>query len=282
MINAAKLMPPRIDLKEFDVLILLHWQERHRAYTGVTAATMCLPGQVKVIQWTKDRTAHELDLILEEIDCKQDLILFPGADSVDATQVNWLTNGRQSGLLQCAGARANIGIDKCEIIPRKKRLIVIESSWTNGKTVYNELKAGLNNKYPLEADQIRCISLSNIVGQYWRFQAVGHSAVSTIEAIYHTAIIAKKLSCTEIEREEQEQEQNKLCDRKIHELEKVVDDYDVLLLFFRMQRSRVLTEMKEVDGKLPRAMRVTGTGIGDWNAVLSDYDMHLHGQVGSI
>jgi hypothetical protein len=78
-----------------------------------------------------------------------------------------------------------------------------------------------------------------VTGQYWRFQAEGHAAVSTIEAIAHTAHSAGLDS-------------------------KSVKD---LLVLFELQKYRVLNNSEKRGCKAPRAITVEGVGLGDWKKV---------------
>jgi len=336
---ADKLLPPRIDLQVFDVLIVLHWQERITSSTGITAAVMALEGQVKVAYWPKtardrtqllaayptDQTQREMEKVLQEIDCDTDFLLFPGPGSTDATQVDWNLNYRTTPFhleihtensKTMAANNAN-SANLPPTPPRKRRLIVIESNWQSGKTVYNGLIAGLQAVHGVEkAAKLRCLSLSNVVGKFWKFQAVGHSAVSTIEAIHHAAIIARKLmqqpdiaaqqrDCaiklvndTSMEilmkadveavpatREQlgHNREGGEVEERAELALGKNDDaaaaEYDGLLILFRLQRNRLLKEMRRADRGLPRAMRVSGSGVGDWAVVLEAHSLNLRGQV---
>ena len=292
---ADTLLPARIDLKVFDVLIVLHWQERITSCTGITAAVMALEGQVTVGYWPKsarDRphllkshpvadTQKQMEKVLREIDCETDFLLFPGPGSIDATQVDWNMNYMTTPVTKAENSEGAASSDLCapHAQPRKRRLIVIESNWQSGKTVYNDLIAGLQGMYGVEkAAKLRCLSLSNVVGKYWKFQAVGHSAVSTIEAIHHAAIIAKKLmkqSNLAFEEPGHAGDEAGVDERR----EQQGDEYDALLILFRLQRNRLLKEMRRGDRGLPRAMRVTGSGVGDWAVVLDAHGLILKGQV---
>lgn len=88
---------------------------------------------------------------------------------------------------------------------------------------------------------LHCVVLRNVVGKYWRFHEEGHSAVSTIEAIAHAAAAAG------------------------------LDEPYVegLLLLFKLQRFRVLDNV-ENGGKIPRAMLVSGSGVGGWGCLTGD------------
>lgn len=67
------------------------------------------------------------------------------------------------------------------------------------------------------------------------FHNEGHSAVSTIEAVAHTARAAGLGS----------------------------SEQDDLLVLFRLQKLRVLRAMR-AGGKVPKAVEVCGTGLGSW------------------
>ena len=90
---------------------------------------------------------------------------------------------------------------------------------------------------------LQCITLTEVVGEYWRFHNEGHAAVSTIEAIGHTALAAgmKKAS------------------------------YDDLLTLFNVQKYRVLEKTRQ-GGKCPRAVQVEGDGLGNWKAMTDALD----------
>ena len=83
-----------------------------------------------------------------------------------------------------------------------------------------------------------CVILKDLTGEYWRFHHEGHSAVSTIEAIAHTALAAGLSS----------------------------PQFDDLLLLFRLQKWRVMCSVRG-GGKVPKAVEVCGTGLGSWKDV---------------
>lgn len=88
---------------------------------------------------------------------------------------------------------------------------------------------------------LRCVRLEDVVGQYWRFHEEGNSALSTVEAIAHTAASAG--------------------------LGK--EDFDKLLTLFRIQKGRVLLAMETDGWKIPRAVCTKGFGEGDWAAAVA-------------
>lgn len=88
-----------------------------------------------------------------------------------------------------------------------------------------------------------CVILSDVVGKYWRFHEEGHAAVSTIEAIAYAASAAGLDACS----------------------------VEGLLLLFKLQRFRVLDNV-DSGGKVPRAMLVSGSGVGGWGRLTEGYD----------
>ena len=94
--------------------------------------------------------------------------------------------------------------------------------------------------------------LHGLTGEYWRFHHKGHSSVSTIEAIAHTAQAAGLSP-----------------EKKNH-----------LLTFFRVQKLRVLKKIED-GGKVPRAVEVTGTGLGSWKS-LTDTLSNIEGVATSL
>ena len=118
----------------------------------------------------------------------------------------------------------------------KWRLVVLEASWGHGKTIFHQLTA--YRKY-LNLPPLPCVVLSDLVkGEYWRFHEEGHSAVSTIEAIAHTAFAAGL----------------------------PLNKYEDLLILFKLQKYRVLNRVLE-GGKAPKAVVVSGEGLGSWTAL---------------
>ncbi len=82
----------------------------------------------------------------------------------------------------------------------------------------------------------RACKLFNTLGEYWRFHNEGNSAVSTIEAIAYAAKGAG------------------MCE----------ESYDALLVLFRLQQLRVFENIDVGDKKVPRAIKVNGFGLGEW------------------
>ena len=90
-----------------------------------------------------------------------------------------------------------------------------------------------------------------ITGQYWRFQEHGHSAVSTIEAIAHTALTAARAMNNTCMASKNESDCDKL--------------FESLLLLFQVQKYRVLKRVSSEGGRAPKAIKVSGVGLGDWS-----------------
>eukprot|EP01039_Chlorochromonas_danica_P008247 gene8247-9095_t len=207
---AEELLPPRLSLP-FDILLLLHWNESLVKCTGIHAAALAQERSVTYTLWNKP--TEEWTNLVRSLDATRDVILFPYEDSTVADEFDW--EQRDDG--------------------ERPRLVVLEASWAYGKTMAHQIvscrkEAGLPS--------LRSVILKNVVGQYWRFQSEGQSAVSTIEAIAHTA---KAAGMSE-------------------------EHCEDLLTLFRVQKYRVLRNTEE-RGKLPRAMDTTGAGLGSWKEV---------------
>jgi hypothetical protein len=86
------------------------------------------------------------------------------------------------------------------------------------------------------------VILEDITGEYWRFHEFGHSAVSTIEAIAHTARAAGTLE----------------------------ENIESLLVLFQLQKHRVLRKVED-GGKAPKAMVVSGEGLGSWSELTEKF-----------
>ena len=110
---------------------------------------------------------------------------------------------------------------------------MIESSWNHGKTIANQILAYRRDR---SLPPIPCVMLENVVGQYWRFHHEGTSAVSTIEAIAHTAAASGAISDEQAE--------------------------DLLSIFYA-QKYRVLDRSKK-ENEPPMAIVVEGFGVGSW------------------
>ena len=129
------------------------------------------------------------------------------------------------------------------------------------------------------------------LGQYWRFQENGHSAVSTIEALAYTAVAAHRVLHTPVTATATDtvidtsvttsittftggtadsHETAATADSKAAEAE--VDNlFNTLLTLFRLQKYRVLTRVFVEGGRAPKAIRVTGVGLGSWLPLTSQF-----------
>ena len=136
---------------------------------------------------------------------------------------------------------------------RKWRLIILEGSWNYAKTMAWQIIAYRKEHH---LPPLPCVILKDLTGEYWRFHHEGHSAVSTIEAIAHTALAAGLSS----------------------------PQFDDLLLLFRLQKWRVMNSVRG-GGKVPKAVEVCGTGLGSWkditavsngggDEIIHNYDRH--------
>jgi hypothetical protein len=91
---------------------------------------------------------------------------------------------------------------------------------------------------------MKSVILHGVTGEYWRFQEVGQHAVSTIEAIAHTAKAAG--ASDEVKQ--------------------------TLLTLFKLQKYRVMKTKTTAEGRAPRAVEVEGVGIGSWKDVADIMD----------
>lgn len=238
--------PPRV-LLPFDILLLVHWfvtlrsayditflkilyyHFRHETLhkcTGIHAAALCQEGSVEHFLWTKDEyTSSGFPVnpawgpLVASLDADRDIVLFPSDDAVLPSDVDWFCMLKQS-----------VG-ERCH----RLRLVVLEATWMHGSSMYRQLcmyraERGLT--------PLRCIKLENVVGKYWRFHEEGHSALSTIEAIAHTAAAAGIDS----------------------------DTFEKLLHLFKIQKGRVLLNV-DSGARKPRALCVGGEGDNKWSDV---------------
>jgi hypothetical protein len=120
------------------------------------------------------------------------------------------------------------------------RLVVLEASWNYGKGMAMQLR---QHRESVGLPPLQCVQLTDVTGQYWKFQTMGHAAVSTIEAIAYTARAAG------------------------------ITDKDVqnMLALFQLQKYRVLQRI-EKGGKVPRAVQVSGAGLGCWKELTDCLD----------
>ncbi len=229
-------LPPPIELP-FEVLLLLHYQESLVKCTGIHASALCQANTLTYLDWEKP--AEKWQSVVESLDPERDIILFPYQNSIPAESFPWTDPPNYLQNLEGASENNNTTLP----LTRKYRLVVLEASWGYGKTMAQQI---LDHRRAKNLPPIRSVILTNITGEYWRFQAEGHSAVSTIEAIAHTAKAAGVRN-------------------------KTVED---LLTLFRLQKYRVLKNTTE-GGKIPRAVEVAGVGLGSWKNVSAlDDDSH--------
>jgi hypothetical protein len=120
------------------------------------------------------------------------------------------------------------------------RLVVLEASWNYGKGMAMQLR---QHRESVGLPPLQCVQLTDVTGQYWKFQTMGHAAVSTIEAIAYTARAAG------------------IADK----------DVQNMLVLFQLQKYRVLQRI-EKGGKVPRAVQVSGAGLGCWKELTDCLD----------
>lgn len=291
MTAGQSLLPPRIALP-FNVVLLLHWQETLHKCTGVHVGALCEEGTFSVIHWDKalvpccgshdpvstpTKVSHvdpntgtqQLHMsapaplredwknAVESLDHTRDVLLFPCEDaelagnfpwrSGDDTNGNTISNNKRS--TECASQPANsTAIDASygdtttatAQAPHRWRLVVLEANWSYGKTMAMQIRS---HREAVGLPPLRCVQLTDITGQYWKFQTEGHAAVSTIEAIAHTARAAG-ISQSELEG---------------------------MLLLFQLQKYRMLKRIED-GGKVPRAVEVSGAGLGSWKELTDELD----------
>jgi DTW domain-containing protein YfiP len=239
---AESSLPARVDLP-FDVLLLLHHQESLNKCTGIHTGAMCAEGSVSCVHWAKERDVVER--IIASLDPLRDVLLFPYPHSTNAEVFPWKDcRYVPPSTAEGEGQRPVSNVDCAEIcnsdIPYNKshrwRLVVLEASWNYAKSMSNQITTYRKDH---GLPPLPSVILTDVVGQYWRFQAEGHSAVSTIEAIAHTAYAAG------------------ISDDKRKDL----------LCLFELQKFRVLTNDQLYGSKTPRAVEVEGAGLGSWKLV---------------
>jgi hypothetical protein len=217
--NAENWLPQRVQLP-FDILVIQHWQESVRQSTGVHAKILANDDQVQFEEWPRLREGRrDWAEVAEALDAERDVLLFPFEDACPASLFQWNS-------FKPSSADQARGDDRSE----KFRLVVIEASWQHGQVVSRQIVEARKKK---DQPPIRSVKIENVVGQYWKFQEVGHSAISTVEAIAHCAMDAGAGNFTQ-------------------------RDFDDLLLLFRLQQSRVYEACAQGDKK-PRAIQPEGS-----------------------
>lgn len=182
--------------------------------TGIHAGVFSTEGTTTFVDWKKDD--HLWQEVVESWDPEVDVLLFPYPDSIPADEFPWNSDGSETASV---------------VHSRKRRLLVLEASWQHAKAMSQRI---IDHRKAKKLPPIPSVILKDVTGEYWRFQTVGQSAVSTIEAIAHTARAA---GCPS-------------------------NATDCLLTMFKVQKYRVLksTETR----KTPRAIEVAGVGAGSW------------------
>lgn len=278
--QAALLLPPRVPLP-FNLVLLLHPAESLDHCTGIHAAVMASPGQLEVLHWPRTRDVperlHGRELQTEAPHLEQgargmsgggggadastaaahyaarwtalldairptDLLLFPADGATLASDFDW------------SGAGA--GAASCDARPR---VIVLEASWNNSKAMHRLLVRGLQQRGVV----LRTIMLTDLVGTYWKFHYEGNSAVSTIEAIAHCVgevrrSLRRGSGDVADQGLENRGEREELEDRAVLDALLVPFEYDRCMLQRRVGQG----------GKCPRAVQVTGAGVGSWREYL--------------
>ncbi len=235
---SEELLPPRV-VMPFDILLLLHYQESLVKCTGIHTGALCSEGSVSYVNWFKDPQVWQE--IIESLDPERDVILFPYPHSTLAQDFPWRHCSYVAPDIRCKHETSPACVEVCNSsIPYNKshrwRLVVLEASWSYAKTMAQQI---VEHRVAKNLPPIPSVILTNVTGQYWRFQSEGHAAVSTIEAIAHAAAAAG------------------LEDTYIQDL----------LVLFKLQKYRVLNNGGKRGTKAPRAVKVEGVGIGDWNKI---------------
>lgn len=142
--------------------------------TGVHARAMCEVGDVDIVPWNKE----QYHALVESLDPQRDIILYPNEQAVLPSALHDILTER----LKSSGTN---GVGGCGRNGRY-RLVVLEASWQHGATMARQLQ---EHRQSLSLPPIIFLTLPKeaLVGQYWKFQEVGQSAVSTIEAVAFAA-----------------------------------------------------------------------------------------------
>jgi hypothetical protein len=257
METAIPFLPLKIHLP-FEILLLLHYQESLIKCTGIHASVLCEENTVNYWHWQKP--TEEWQKVVESLDAENDILLFPYPNSISADEFDWYRQQDEEHSLPAADVDETEKGTSSSSLPlndrKRYRLVVLEASWGYGKTMAQQI---LDHRKAKQLPPMKSIILQNILGEYWRFQSEGHSAVSTIEALAHTARVAiRKRPCHNNNNEEEKQQSEAEAEKTFHDL----------LILFRLQKYRVLQHVSKEGGKVPRAMEVTGDPKkGSWKLV---------------
>ena len=196
--------------------------------------------------WPKEKTPEDWHRLVGGLCPERDVLLFPDRNAVAAADFQWGARGDIAPSLASLSLSASSSSSSLSSPDKKTdqsgaagsnkwRLVILEGSWNYAKTMAWQIIAYRKEHH---LPPLPCVILKDLTGEYWRFHHEGHSAVSTIEAIAHTALAAG-LSLAQ---------------------------FDDLLLLFRLQKWRVIHSMRS-GGKVPKAVEVCGTGLGSWKDI---------------
>lgn len=183
--NSESILPPRVKLP-FDILIFLHWHETLHKCTGVHAAVLGSEGDVSYAFWQRAKCGSDWEQVIESLDPQRDVILFPSKDAISANKFPWKQKLPHQFDNE-TDSNETVSTDPASIPLHRWRLVVLEASWQNGKTMARAIASFREEK---NLPPLHYVVLEDIVGSYWKFQSEGNAAVSTIEAIAHAASAA--------------------------------------------------------------------------------------------
>ena len=221
--KASKILPPRIPRAQlpFDILMIFHFQERLQRSTGAHALALIEEGAVEVAFWPRHKNSTDMKNILDSLNPSRDVLLFPDDSAVCIANYDFACNQ-----VQMHSQKENPLLDKSQALEsgspqQRKRLVIIEANWTYAKKMVAFLKQQVTG--------LQSVCLSNsVVGTYWRFQTVGVSALSTIEAIYHAC--KQAVVPNEVHRS--------TCDES--DRDSTRDPFSPMLVLFEYQRRKLL------------------------------------------
>ena len=274
MPSAIHALPQRIPSKymPFDVLILLHYAETPQRSTGAQALTLLQEDCIQLVAWPKDLHSPQFTTLLQNIDVKRDIVLFPMEKALSIQQIDWafhMDNNNDDGKKGDDGE--DINVFQLRSKQQKRRVILLDSNWQKGEVMYRALCKGLQTYYDDLSVVLPAMQLTNIEGQYWRFagDSFGTHAVSTIEALYHCTIqVIHSLSTYNNKHDENDtgkDEEEKDEDESICMWGKEAqEEARKLLLLFDLQRRRVERSIHMQKGYVPRGFKPSGSGISDW------------------